>query len=169
MNKNIKSILRIGITVGLILFVLYLESQIEKLYLNSEINHSFLSLWPIYLAISLILTLTYLRFESKNNQSNILKYVSVLILFSFSFYESNRTLLWINSMTQTDIMHQEYKLKLNGVAWGNIGVEDFKTKEYDEIKVSVKEIEGLSENDNVQIQFNVGIFGFKYDPKLTKE
>lgn len=72
-------------------------------------------------------------------------------------------------MTQTDIMHQEYKLKLNGVAWGNIGVEDFKTKEYDEIKVSVKEIEGLSENDNVQIQFNVGIFGFKYDPKLTKE
>lgn len=93
----------------------------------------------------------------------------MLILIGFSFYESNRVLLLVNSMTQSDIIHQDYQLKLKGVAWGEIGIEDFKTKQYDEIKASEKETKGLSENDSVQIQFNVGIFGFKYDPKLIED
>ena len=169
MNKNLKTILRIGMTVGLILLVLNLERYIEELYLQSEINHSFLSQWPIYLTISLILTLIYWKFESKKVKSNILKIAFVLILFGFSFYESNRILLWINSMTRTEIIHQEYQVRLNGVAWGEIGIVDFEKREYTEIKASVKETEGLSENDNVQIQFNVGVLGFKYNPKLIKE
>lgn len=163
------NILSIGIRVGLILLVLTLEWYIQKLYLQSEINHSFLSHWPIYLTLSTILTLIYWKFESKQIKSSILKVVSAIVIFGFSFYESNRILLWINSLTQTDIIQQEYQIKLKGVAWGEIGIEDMKTGEYNEIKASTTEIEGLSENDNIQIQLNVGLFGFKYAPTLVKE
>ena len=169
MNKNLKSTLRIGITIGLILLVLNLERYIGDMYLQSEVNHSFLSHWPIYLAFTLIFALIYWRFELEKIKSNILKVLFVLILIGFSFYESNRVLLLVNSMTQSEIIHQDYRLKLKGVAWGEIGIEDFKTKQYDKIKASEKETKGLSENDSVQIQFNVGIFGFKYDPKLIED
>lgn len=116
MKKNLKSTLKIGMTIGLILWLLNLEGYIGDLYLQSEINHSFLSHWPINLAFSLILALMYWRFELKKNKSNILKIVFVLIFFGFSFYESKRILLLINPMTQPDIIHKEYRLKLKGVA-----------------------------------------------------
>ena len=156
-------------TVGLILLVLILERYIKKLYLQSEINHSFLSYWSIYLAISLILTLTYWKFESKKIKSNILKVVSAIIIFGFTFYESNGIIMWLNSLSQTETIHQEYELKLKGVAWGEIGIKDIKTGEYDEIKASTAEIEGLTENDTIQIALKVGTFGFKYAPTLKNE
>ena len=78
-------------------------------------------------------------------------------------------MLWINSKAQADVIHQEYKLKLVGLAYGEIGIEDFENIEYHVIKASVSETEGLSEGDKVKIQFNVGIFGFKNAPTLIKE
>ena len=169
MNESLKYISKVGINIGLILLIITLEWSTEKMYLRFEVIHAFRSHWFFYFILSSILTWLFWKFELKNIKSNILKIITTIAMFGLTFYLSNRIELMINSQFKIGYEHQYYQVRLKGIAWGKIGIKDLKTGIAEEIKVSNKEINKITDKDTVKLEFKKGVFGFKYDPIIQKE
>jgi|UPI00037876E9 hypothetical protein len=169
MKENFKFIKRLVINIGLMLLILTIEKNVNRVYLKSEITYSFLSHWPFYLVISIFITLIYWKLESNKIKASFLKIIFILLLFSLSFFLSNRIELWLNSKTEKEVENREYIVLLKGFAYGEIGIKNLTTGEIDEMKISENEIKGIMENDTIKLEFKKGIFSFNYSPKIKKK
>ena len=169
MKKNIKFIKRLVINIGLILMILTIEKNINRIYLKSEITDSFLSHWPFYLVISIFITLIYWKLESNKIKASFLKYIFIPLFFGLSVFLSNRIELWLNSKTEKEVQTCEYIVILKGFAYGEIGIKNLTTGEIDKMKISENKIKGIKESDTIKLEFKKGIFNFRYSPKIKEE
>tara|TARA_R110002126_G_scaffold290420_1_gene447320 strand:- start:560 stop:1069 length:510 start_codon:yes stop_codon:yes gene_type:complete len=169
MKKNIKFIKRLVINIGLILLILTLEKNVNRIYLKSEITDSFLSHWPFYLVISIFMTLIYWKLESNKIKASFFKFIFIPTFFGLTFFLSNRIELWLNSKTEKEVQTCEYIALLKGFAYGEMGIKNLATAEIDKIKISENKIKGIKENDTIKLEFKKGIFNFRYSPIIREE